>query len=99
MRSFKTIGLLVLTISLLAVSGFWLSNNDKAKTPQLVERGYFLISLSVIFGIELKAGISPARGKVIPVPLHVFIYIGVESLNRNTKCLLKSLPPQISSGK
>jgi len=34
MRSIKTIGLLVLTISLLAVGGFWLSNNDEVKTPQ-----------------------------------------------------------------
>jgi poly-gamma-glutamate synthesis protein (capsule biosynthesis protein) len=34
MRSIKKIGLFVLTISLLAVGGFWLSNNDEVKTPQ-----------------------------------------------------------------
>jgi len=34
MRSFKRIGLFVLAISLVAFGGFWLSNNDEAKTPQ-----------------------------------------------------------------
>jgi poly-gamma-glutamate synthesis protein (capsule biosynthesis protein) len=34
MRSFKRIGLFVLAISLVAIGGFWLSNNDEVKTPQ-----------------------------------------------------------------
>ena len=34
MWSFKRIGLFVLAISLVAFGGFWLSNNDEAKTPQ-----------------------------------------------------------------
>ena len=34
MRSFKRISLLVLTISLVAFGGFWLSNNDETETPQ-----------------------------------------------------------------
>jgi poly-gamma-glutamate synthesis protein (capsule biosynthesis protein) len=34
MRSFKIISLLVLTISLVAIVGFWLTSKDETKTPQ-----------------------------------------------------------------
>jgi len=34
MRSFKRISLLVLTISLVAIVGFWLTSKDETKTPQ-----------------------------------------------------------------